>query len=218
MFEQNCSDWNEVQEDSASHLSETVPFWEKVKDWLKQVDPDFPLTEDAHEPDTEALEDDTFDKVEKYKKLVSTTSAYTWLLANMARELAQTSQESHVLKHIRHEISRHLPPILKVSPRRPPDTTTIVFQMHWDPMAFISEQRYSGDPAIVLEQAITLTGSPNNTQALPCFQYLNQAWPSSGTFIAGLIQKLIRVEIGQQVCGEIFYLSLTCFCFLTMSL
>lgn len=207
MFEQYCSDWNEVHEDIAPRSSETFFSLERVEDWLEQVDSDFPLPNDAYELDTEVLEDDAFDQVEKYKKLVSKTSAYKWLLANMARELAQTFQESHVLKYIRREISRHLPSILKISPRRPPDTMTVVFQMHWDPMAFISEQKLLGDPAVVLGQAITLTGSLNSTQAVPCFQYLNQAWPTSGTFIAGLIQKLVRVEIGQQVFGEIFYSS-----------
>lgn len=207
--ERNSSDWNEVQEDSASQVSETIPVLDKVIDWLKRVNPDSSVPEDAHEPGTGAPEedgfdDDGFDDVGKYKKLVSRTSAYTWLLASMAREIAQTSEESHVLMHIRHEMSRHLPPIPKVSPRRPPDTTAIVFQLHWDPMAFMSEQRYSGDPTIVFEQAVTLTGTPRNAQALPCLQYLNQAWPSSGKFVACLIQKLIRVEIGQEVCGESF--------------
>ena len=205
--ERSSSDWNEVQEDSASQVSETIPVLDKVIDWLKRVDPDSSVPEDAHEPGTGAPEedgfdDDGFDDVGKYKKLVSRTSAYTWLLASMAREIAQTSEESHALKHIRHEMSRHLPPILKVSPRRPPDTTAMIFQLHWDPMAFMSEQRYSGDPAIVFEQAVTLTGTPRNAQALPCLQYLNQAWPASGKFVACLIQKLIRVEIGQEVCGE----------------
>ena len=211
MFERepNISDWNELQEDSASQLSETTPSPEKVTDWLKRVDPDSSVPEDAHEPNTgvpeeDGVDDDGVDDVRKYKKLVDRTSAYTWLLASMAREFAQTSEESHVLKHVRHEISRHLPPILKVSPRRSPDTTVMTFQLHWDPMAFISEQRYSGDPAIVLEQAITLTGLSNNAQALPCLQYLNQAWPSSGKFVAYLIKKLIRAEIGQEVCGELF--------------
>ena len=187
------------------------------------MDPAFSVPEDAHEPDTGAPEEDVldaeeFDGIDKYKKLVSGTSAYTWLLANMARELAQTSEESHVLKYIGREISTRLPKTLKISPRRPPDTTAIIFQLHWDPMAFISEQRYSGDPAVVLEQAITLTGSPKNAQALPCLQYLNQTWPSSGTFVACLIRKLICVQIGEKVCGETFHLSLICSCYLTMSL
>ena len=213
----------EIEEESASQLSDTIPSPEKVTDWLKHVDPTFSVPEDTYEPDAgepeeDVLDTEEFDGVEKYKKLVSKTSAYTWLLANMVRELAQTSEESHRLNYIRHEISRRLPTILKVSPRRSPETTVMIFQLHWDPMAFISEQRYSGDPAIVLEQAITLTGSPKNAQALPCLQYLNQAWPSSSIFVACLIRKLICVAIGEKVCGETFHSSLICSCYLIMPL
>lgn len=208
LFEQNCSDWNEVQEDSASHLSETIPFREKVTEWLSQEDPELALPVDATEPDTGAPEVDGWDDVEKYKEFVPKTSAYTWLLANVAREVAQTSNESYLLKQIRNEISRRLPPTIKVSPRRPPDTTTICFQMDWDPMAFILEQKYSEDPAIVLERVITLTGSPTNAQALPCLQYLIQAWPCSGTHVACLLKELIHAEIGQQVFGRTFHLPL----------
>ena len=207
LFKRNCSDWNVVQEDSTSHLSETIPVWERITEWLSQEDPDLPVPEDADELDTGAPEIDSWN-VEKYKDFVSKTSAYTWLLANVAREVAQTSHESYLLKQIRNAISSRLPPIIKVSSRTVTDTTTISFQMDWDPMAFIREQRYSGDPAIVLERVITLTGSPINAQALPCLQYLTQAWPCSGTHVASLLKKLTRAKSGQQVFGRIPHLPL----------
>ena len=202
MFEQNCLDWNDVQEDSASHLSESIPYRERVTEWLSKENPDPVFPENADEPYTGVPEVDGWDDVEKYKELISKTSAYTWLLANVAREIAQTSDESYLLKQIRDEISRRIPPIIKVSPRRAPDTMMVWFQMEWDPMAFILEQKYSEKPSIVLDRVITLTGSPTNAQALPCLQYLVQAWPGSGTHIACLLKKLPHARVGQHVVGR----------------
>jgi hypothetical protein len=205
LFEQRCTDENEAQNDSISAASDTIPFQEKVADWFAQEDT---FCESPNEPESWTPADGESSHFERYRDFVSQTTAYSWLLSSIRRELTQTSPEDDLLKTIRDEIWRRLSPVPKISIRRRPHTLTFIFKLNWNPKAFILEQQYPGDPAEALERAITLTGSPTAAQALPCLQYLDQVWPSSGNCVARLLQKLMRVEIGQQVQGMTFRLSL----------
>jgi hypothetical protein len=171
-----------AQEDSASAFPDTVPFQEKVMNWVTQ-ETDVDLPEDT----TYELADEPESLIERYTKIVSPTLAYSWLLAKIGHELTQTSEDDNLLQNIRNRIGMCLPPFPKISIRRQPDLPSLIFTTNWNPMAFILEQKYSEDPAIALERSITLTDVPTNAQALPCFQYLNQAWPSSDSCIFRLL-------------------------------
>lgn len=57
---------------------------------------------------------------------------------------------------------------------------------------------------MAMEEAITLTGSLIDAQALPCIEYLRQTWPLSGEYILRLLQKLMDSgygELSQGVCS-----------------
>jgi hypothetical protein len=227
LFEQHFITDNEGQEDSASTHSTTFPFQEKVTTWLTQEmagenegqgdsasthsttipcreEVNLPTQETAHyfpdEPD-HWTPLDTLDSVEKYRGFVVKTSAYSWLLVNMGRDNAQAFQEDDLLRTIHDEIWRCLPPLPRISPRRPPVAESLIFRLEWNPIAFILEQGYSEDPSIAIQRAITLTGSPTDAQALSCLEYLNQTWPSSGKNVARLLYKIMRAENGEEVQG-----------------
>lgn len=56
----------------------------------------------------------------------------------------------------------------------------MVFQLDWDPLEFVKEQQYIESPDEALANAITLTGSCDDAQALTSLGYLSQTWPTTG--------------------------------------
>lgn len=204
LFEQKCSDKNVDEECSVLIPSDTVPVQEKVLNWFTQEDDNTHLSEEAIVafPDEPELEiDDERSQVDRYRELVSRTSAYSWLLAIMRRELAFVTQKEYILDSIRNEINRSFPSVPKISARRQPDVVTSLFRVNWDLAAFIVEQEYSEDKIVAMEEAITLTGSLIDAQALPCIQYLRQTWPLSGEYTFRLLQKLMDSEYGESSQG-----------------
>lgn len=90
LFEQQCTDKNDGEERSLPIPSDTVPVQEKVSNWFTQEDYDIHLPEEAIVafPDEPELRiDDERSQVDRYRELVSRTSAYSWLLAIMRRGL-----------------------------------------------------------------------------------------------------------------------------------
>jgi hypothetical protein len=201
LLEKRLTYEDEVEEDSASTVSASIPFQEKVRNWINQEDPEVDMLADP--PFDHDFSDEPESNAERYTSLVSQTSAYSWLVASIGRELTQTSKDDGLLTTLRDKIRRYLPPLPKISIRRQPECLKLLFKVNWDPMAFIHEQEYSEESAFALERAITLTGLPTDAQASPCFQYLKQAWPSSSSCIITLIYKLMRVDIDQKVQGVI---------------
>lgn len=207
LFEQQCTDKNIDEERSILIPSDTVPVHEKVSNWFTQEDYNTHLSEEAivaFRDEPELGIDDERSQVDRYRELVSRTSAYSWLLAIMRRELALVTQKENILDSIRNEINRSFPPVPKISARRQPDAVTSLFRVNWNPAAFIVEQEYSGDKIMAMEEAITLTGSLIDAQALPCIQYLRQTWPLSGEYTFRLLQKLMDSEYGESSQGVIF--------------
>lgn len=209
LFEQQCSDKNDDEEEERSVLKsfDTIPVQEKVSNWFAQDDYDIPLLEEtiiAFSNEPELGTDDERNQVNRYREWVTRTSAYSWLLAIMRRELALVTQEENILNSIRNEINRSFPPVSKISAQRQPDAGTSLFRVNWDLAAFIVEQEYSENNFEAMEEAITLTGSLTDAQALPCIQYLRQTWPLSGEYTFRLLQKLIDSEYGESIEGMMF--------------
>lgn len=54
-------------------------------------------------------------------------------------------------------------------------------QTDWDPLHFIEQQGFKGPDC--LPGVLTLSGTANNIQMLPCRQYLRQTWPFAGEIV-----------------------------------
>lgn len=61
----------------------------------------------------------------------------------------------------------------------------------WDPLYFIKQQGYKGPDC--LTRVLTLSGSANNTQMLPCRRYLRQTWPFAGEAVLEALVDWIKV-------------------------
>jgi hypothetical protein len=66
------------------------------------------------------------------------------------------------------------------------------FELDWDPLSFVKEQRYTESPHEALERAITLTGSANDAQAMTTVEYLSQTWPATGKHVMRLVADVAR--------------------------
>lgn len=204
LFERQRPDKQDDQEYFVSALSDTVPVQEKILNWFSEEEPDNSLLEEATvaSPDEPKLTNDGGrSRIDRYRELVTRTSAYCWLLAAMRRELTLINQEGDILDNIHKEISRTLPVASKFSIQRQPDAVTLLFMLDWDPAAFILKQEYSEDPTMAMERAITLTGSLTDAQALSCIQYMRQTWPSNGEYTLRLMQKLMDSKYGELIQG-----------------
>ena len=201
LLEKHMTNEDDVQGDSASTFSAAILFQEKVQNWFDQDDPEINMPDDLQLDHDFSLELEL--DVERYSTLVSQTSAYRWLVASIGRELTLTSEDNGLLTILRSKIWACLPPLPKISTRRQPEHLKLLFKVKWDPMMFIDEQEYYDLPVAALEKAITLTGLPKVAQALPCFQYLKQAWPSSSSYIISLLEQLMCADVDQKIKGVV---------------
>lgn len=154
-----------------------------------------PIEETEEEDNEEMNEPEQF----AYRNLNFKAPAYEWLLASFCREFHLASAELSSMKAIRRKIIGSLPLPYKISRKKPAPTYKMIFEMEWDPLAFLKEQEYREEPGEAMEMAITLTGSARDAQALTCAQYLRQTWPSSAEQVIRIFKDVVRSEPGTDV-------------------
>lgn len=154
-------------------------------------------------PNEEAEEEEEHEEIDTpqllaYRDFVFKASAYEWLLASLHKEYLLIPTEPNSMEAIRHKIISFLPSAHKVSRRKSPDVCKIIFVIDWDPLAFVDEQAYKEEPNEAVAEAITLTGSAKNAQALTCSQYLCQTWPLAGVHTIRLVKDVVRSGPGRR--------------------
>lgn len=138
------------------------------------------------EPD--ALEEDQTAQ-DNYLSATAESLAFQWLQSMLQRELILHSPEQNLMRGIGQQIG-HILPKPRINSNQGTETHKMTFQLAWDPMAFLQAQQYSQAHSDIAN-AITLTGTPMDCQALSVCQYLRQTWPMSSGFIIGTIQDLV---------------------------
>ncbi|KAK2605968.1 hypothetical protein QQS21_003594 [Conoideocrella luteorostrata] len=63
---------------------------------------------------------------------------------------------------------------------------------------YVREQEFEVESGDVIGIALTLTGSLEDVQALPCAQYLTHIWPSTGQQTLQLMKDIVRSESGEK--------------------
>ncbi|KAK4185664.1 hypothetical protein QBC35DRAFT_476145 [Podospora australis] len=126
------------------------------------------------------------------RELLSETLAYRWLLGTLRRELLLCPADTDVMTDIRNAIMSILPTTYRLSRRAPSAGFAMVFELDWDPQAFIWREEYDSERGAALGMALTLTGSANDAQALSCGQYLAQTWPATGPEVLEVIKSVVR--------------------------
>jgi hypothetical protein len=179
--------------DRNATLKPEVPFKEKIDGWFVDTDYD-PIPEQKIE-EYSSLEDMSDIN---YDVLISTSSAYEWLLSRVRNILTLALADPDHMGRIRRCILRALPTDYRISAKTPPKALTATFELDWDPIAFFDEQEYTEQNWHAIGAAITLTGSLGSAQAMTCAEYLRQTWPSSGEHLLHLMERVIRNSPNQQ--------------------
>ncbi len=162
--------------------------------------------EHVHERDSDSEDDEPFEEdeneelsptgMEEYQKLISKDPGYEWLLDRLRRDILLSPPEQDVMNKIRMEILKSCCSTRRISRKESSQGYKVRFYIDWNPFAFLDEQEYDEPDAQAIANAITLTGSCKDAQALSCREYLTQTWPSTGPCIIQLIQKLLRDRDG----------------------
>ncbi|KAL8407811.1 hypothetical protein RB594_006580 [Gaeumannomyces avenae] len=169
---------------------------------------DYSDTSDAHE--SNHRDESDYDReppdLPMYKRVITNSTAYRWLLARLHRELALTRPTHAVSAVIRGRLrsraeNRH------ISRRSGPPICTMLFQSEWDPLVIISNQEYGEKvtPSEAMERAIAITEGPDEeVEALSCGEYLRRTWPGLGETFVKLMQHVVEVKPGTK-CIARFY-------------
>lgn len=128
------------------------------------------------------------------KTIVSDT-AFKWFLEN-TQATASLTRGSSVFERISRQVHDILGP-LKATGFRPIDARV---KMNWELVKFLEAQEYKTRLDQALERAITITGSPQNAQALTTTEYMRQTWPSSGFETISMVKSALRSPQKCSIC------------------
>ncbi|KAK3319617.1 hypothetical protein B0T19DRAFT_269661 [Cercophora scortea] len=121
------------------------------------------------------------------------TPAYTWLVESLHTRETWSQPSPDVMGVIGNEILRALLYATDWAfQERPYQMFPVTFMMDWDPVAFLSKQKYSASLGDALAGAITITGSSCDAQALTTAEYLSQIWPATGNYMMQLVTDAVK--------------------------
>ena len=75
-------------------------------------------------------------------------------------------------------------------------------------MGFLREQEYADeDLHAIVGRVITLSGDHQFVQALPCKEYMEQIWPSTGADFVRLLERLVETPGQPHECRSLHFTS-----------
>ncbi|KAL4877337.1 hypothetical protein BJY04DRAFT_230820 [Aspergillus karnatakaensis] len=178
---------------------------------IRDVD-DPPASESTQEETRQHSKDDLL-ALKDYRKFVLDSPAYQWLLADIEKQCLLMPSTPDTAADIRNRILESLPQARRISQRRSPKPSKIVYVLPWDPIAFCEDQEYKEEASDVIARAITIAGLAGKSQALTTLQYLHQTWPWSGRRTFEIIQESLRLEPGLRAHGSLTDMTEVSVCF-----
>ncbi|KAK3361110.1 hypothetical protein B0T24DRAFT_642350 [Lasiosphaeria ovina] len=127
------------------------------------------------------------------------TTAFSWLTAAVQRTIRLDYSNTHVLSAVQTCVSSVLPQASGSRALRP---QSLRLELLWDPRAFINEQGYDGASSLLT--AVTISGSEDSPQLLPCLQYVKQTWPLVGEPIMDAIASAAAKPPGTAIKSTLF--------------
>ncbi|RDW58293.1 hypothetical protein BP5796_12223 [Coleophoma crateriformis] len=202
-FQDNLLRDDQNQDQPPSHVEQCIPLSEMIGNWLPNVQD---IDELADEPDSsyqtdvfyevDNSDDDNIDpELAQYHQIITRSSAYTWLLSSLSREVELSVLGDVHITDISNAVFSYAP-FRHISRKAPPPTCNIVYIANWDPLTFLEEQAYGYEPAEAVKAALTLTGIETEAEALTCGEYLSRTWPKSGKYFLEFLQSILRSKKG----------------------
>ncbi|KAK5659549.1 hypothetical protein OQA88_751 [Cercophora sp. LCS_1] len=176
------------------------------------------LNEPGHEYNDEEAEDNPgaiLNKTDAARiDFVINTSSFSWLLQAVKSRSQMDCSENTTLGLVNDVASTALS---QYRGNRALRSQQAVVRMTWDPRLFTKQQGY--DHVNSLFTAVTITGTAERAQLLPCRDYLDQMWPITGVAVLEAIVALVEskdpvskqlfdgLQLSLQLVGEDLYAS-----------
>ena len=183
---------------------------QNIEDWNKKNESEI--------PDTYSAEADPWeDKLSFGHEALRKSEAYKWLISAVQRNVNMNGvrpscMEGHrqwLLTMLetntpREQALKHQ----KISRCRRPALYTAKFELSWNLMGFLREQEYADeDLHAIVGRVITLSGDHQFVQALPCKEYMEQIWPSTGADFVRLLERLVETPAQPHECRSLHFTS-----------
>jgi hypothetical protein len=129
------------------------------------------------------------------------SETYKWLISTVRRKIHMsgiqpTNMEAHrqwLLKMLENVTRAQAPEHSRVSRHRRPVVYTVKFQLPWNLIGFLQNREYAGENLHrYIGRVITLSGDHQSVQALPCKEYMEQIWPSTGADFIRLLERAVE--------------------------
>ncbi|KAJ5538344.1 purine and uridine phosphorylase [Penicillium frequentans] len=145
--------------------------------------------------------DENIPEIAIYRKFISNSPAYKWLLGSIQREIALSPADPNAQDAIRAQILESIPLTWTMGRHDKPKIYQTTFTINWNPVAFVREQGYDQDNDGYLGKMITITGSRIDAQAMTSLQYIHQTWHSYGAQIIQIVEATLISEQGcEYIC------------------
>jgi hypothetical protein len=138
-------------------------------------------------------------EISVYHNIISRSSAYTWLVSALQKEISLTNAGPDPGCTLKTQIRDFYARPTRVSRKSSTQQFQMSFQMNWDFPGFYKEQAYKETLEDVFQWAISLSGSPRDSQATSCVEYVKQTWPWYGLDVFHLIQTATCSQRGIEV-------------------
>jgi hypothetical protein len=193
-------------DDMSCRSDSPVPWQSRYDLW--QVDTDFePLPEQIIDDSLpHRIEELSIQKPNDYVGFITTSPAYKWLLGRLQREILLSRMIPDAMATVRSSIMISLSSTHTISRSKCPSTFKAIYEMDWNPIAFVQEDSIAQRPHDTMKLAMTVTGSASDAQASTCIDYLRQIWPSHGEHTLELIQLAVRTGCDHKVQRELISL------------
>ncbi|KAI0895004.1 hypothetical protein F4806DRAFT_105412 [Annulohypoxylon nitens] len=131
-------------------------------------------------------------ETKQYQQFISTNPCFCWLLDCLQREVRFSTTEAYIIDEIRDQIRSGITSMEPTIQAERPRFVKVAYMLDWDILKFLRTQEYELPDADAIANAITLTGSTTQAQALSCCDYLVQMWPHTGHHTLKCLQGALR--------------------------
>lgn len=160
-----------------------------------QQDEEEPDRQDEEEPDqvaNHAVDVSKLPDTEEYLNLIRPDPSFTWLVERLKSETVLCPAKSDTCLDIYSKIVSIFPPVRQVSKKKSAATCDAKISIPWNIVAFMETQKYDQVQSHALEEAITITGTGLDAQALTCGDYIRQTWPILGIPVITLLKRVLK--------------------------
>lgn len=147
-----------------------------------------PVQSDGHDDG----DDIKLAEIAKYRKIITESAQYPWLLADMRRLGEMAPGLPDLMEKVRHTVRAVVSRDIPTSEHNPMPGCKVTFKIPWDPCGFWEKAEFDEAMTRAFQHATTITGSAEDAQATTVGEYLAQTWPVTAKHSIKLVKELFN--------------------------